>query len=62
MDLQEISIHRIFLYDVYVFGLPMHEATGSPPANRRARKRRQLTDRVAALAFGLFEEFGYDAP
>jgi AcrR family transcriptional regulator len=33
----------------------------SPPANRRARKRRQLTDRLAAVAFGLFEELGYEA-
>lgn len=30
------------------------------PGNRRARKRRQLTDRVAAMAFGLFEEQGYE--
>ena len=29
--------------------------------NRRARKRRLLTDRVAGLAFALFEEHGYEA-
>jgi|SRR5580698_2094413 AcrR family transcriptional regulator len=39
----------------------MTEAAVSPPANRRARKRRQLTDRLAAIAFGLFEELGYEA-
>jgi AcrR family transcriptional regulator len=37
------------------------DAVVSPPANRRARKRRQLTDHVAAIAFGLFEERGYEA-
>jgi AcrR family transcriptional regulator len=37
------------------------DAVVSPPANRRARKRRQLTDQVAAIAFGLFEERGYEA-
>lgn len=39
----------------------MSETSASPPANRRARKRRQLTDRVAATAFDLFEEQGYAA-
>jgi AcrR family transcriptional regulator len=33
----------------------------SPPTNRRARKRRQLADRVAAIAFGLFEEQGFQS-
>jgi AcrR family transcriptional regulator len=39
----------------------MSEAAASPPSNRRARKRRQLIERVADIAFGLFEEQGYEA-
>jgi AcrR family transcriptional regulator len=39
----------------------VNESVGSRPATRRARKRQHLTDHVAAVAFGLFEEQGYGA-
>lgn len=39
----------------------MNEPAASPATGRRTRKRRQLTDRVAATAFELFKAQGYDA-